>query len=70
VPLVKEESIIAGMRALYRHAAIVVEPSVALGCAAILEDPLRYRGKRVAAVICGSNLQSDSFSARMPPYAA
>jgi threonine dehydratase len=62
VPLVKEESIIAGMRALYRHAALVVEPSAALGVAAILEDPLRYRGKRVAAVICGSNVPFDSFS--------
>ena len=65
VPLVEEESIIAGMRMLYRHAALVVEPSAALGVAAILEDPLRYRGKRVAAVICGSNVISDSFSAWM-----
>jgi threonine dehydratase len=50
---------------LYRHAALVVEPSAALGVAAILEDPLRYRGKRVAAVICGSNVLFDSFSAWM-----
>ena len=65
VPLVEEESIVAGMRMLYRQAALVVEPSAALGVAAILEDPLRYRGKRVAAVICGSNVLSDSFSAWM-----
>lgn len=65
VPLVEEESILAGMRMLYRHAALVVEPSAALGVAAILEDPLRYRGKRVAAVICGSNVLADSFSAWM-----
>jgi len=65
VPLVEEESIVAGMRMLYRHAALVVEPSAALGVAAILEDHLRYRGKRVAAVICGSNVLSDSFSAWM-----
>lgn len=63
VPLVEEESIVAGMRMLYRHAALVVEPSAALGVAAILEDPLRYRGKRVAVVICGSNVLSSSFSA-------
>jgi threonine dehydratase len=50
---------------LYRHAALVVEPSAAIGVAAILEDPSRYRGKRVAAVICGSNVLSDSFSAWM-----
>jgi threonine dehydratase len=65
VPLVAEESIVAGMRMLYRHAALVVEPSAAIGVAAILEDPSRYRGKRVAAVICGSNVLSDSFSAWM-----
>jgi len=65
VPLVEEESIVAGMRMLYRHAALVVEPSAALGVAAILEDPLRYRGKRVAVVICGSNVLSDSFSSWM-----
>jgi threonine dehydratase len=63
VPLVEEESIIAGMRMLYRHATLIMEPSAALGVAAILEDPLRYRGKRVAVVICGSNVLSDSFSA-------
>jgi threonine dehydratase len=50
---------------LYRHAALVVEPSAALGIAAILEDPLCHRGKRVAAVICGSNVPPDSFSAWM-----
>ena len=65
VPLVEEESIVAGMRMLYRHAALVVEPSAALGVAAILEDPMRYRGKRVAVVICGSNVLSDLFSAWM-----
>lgn len=65
VPLVEEESIIEGMRMLYRHAALVAEPSAALGIAAVLEDPARYRGKRVAAVICGSNVLPDSFRAWM-----
>ena len=64
VPLAEEESIVAGMR-IYRHAALVVEPSAALGVAAILEDPMRYPGKRVAVVICGSNVLSDLFSAWM-----
>lgn len=65
VPLVEEASIIEGMRMLYRHAALVTEPSAALGIAAMLEDPERYRGKRVAAVICGSNILPDTFSAWM-----
>ncbi|MFS2178181.1 threonine/serine dehydratase [Rhizobium pisi] len=62
VPLVEEASIKAGMRLLHRHAGLIVEPSAALGIAAILEDPSRYRGKRVAAVICGSNVLPEAFS--------
>ncbi len=61
VPLVEERSIIAGMRMLYRHAELVVEPSAALGVAAILEDKARYRGKRVVTIICGSNVVPADF---------
>jgi threonine dehydratase len=46
---------------LYRHAGLIVEPSAALGVAAILEDPSRYRGKRVATIICGSNVTPADF---------
>ncbi len=63
VPLVEEASIKAGMRLLHRHAGLVVEPSAALGVAAIQEDPSRYRGKRVVTVICGSNVLPEAFSA-------
>ena len=61
VPLVEEESIIAGMRMLYRHGELVVEPSAALGVAAILEDRSRYRGKRVVTIICGGNVVPADF---------
>jgi threonine dehydratase len=56
VTLVEEDSIIAGMGMLYRRAGLIVEPSAALGIAAILEDPSRYTGKRVATIICGGNV--------------
>ena len=56
VPLVEEASIIAGMRMLYAHAGLIVEPSAALGVAAILEDRARYRGKRVVTIVCGGNV--------------
>jgi threonine dehydratase len=62
VPMVEESSIKAGMRLLYRHAGLMVEPSAALGIAAILEDPSRYQGKRVVTVICGSNVLPEAFS--------
>ena len=44
--LVSEASIIAGMRMLLDHAGLVVEPSAALGIAAILEDRDRFAGAR------------------------
>ena len=61
VPLVEEHSIIAGMRMLYRHAGLIVEPSAALGVAAILEDRSRYRGKRVVTIVCGGNIVPSDF---------
>ena len=56
VVLVGEEAIVAGMRLLYRHAGLVVEPSAALGIAAMLENRERFAGRRVATIICGSNV--------------
>ena len=61
VVLVSEESIKAGMRLLYRHAGLVVEPSAALGVAAVLEDRERFGGRRIATVICGSNVMASDF---------
>jgi threonine dehydratase len=61
VPLVEEDSIKAGMRMLYRHAGLIVEPSAALGIAAALEDRSRYRGKRIVTIICGSNVAQADF---------
>jgi threonine dehydratase len=69
VVLVSEESIKAGMRLLYRHAGLVVEPSAALGVAAVLEDPDRFAGRRVATVICGSNVMTGDFERWVTPPA-
>ncbi|NUS74180.1 MAG: pyridoxal-phosphate dependent enzyme [Corynebacteriales bacterium] len=54
--LVQEASIIAGMRILLDHAGLFVEPSAALGIAAILEDPDRFAGRSVVTIVCGSNV--------------
>jgi threonine dehydratase len=59
--LVQEASIIAGMRMLQEHAGLVVEPSAALGVAAVLEDPDRFAGRHVVTVICGSNVDLDAY---------
>jgi threonine dehydratase len=59
--LVGEDAITRGMGKLFELAGLVVEPSAALGVAAILEDPDRFRGRRVATIICGSNVASADF---------
>jgi threonine dehydratase len=61
VVLVSEAAIKAGMQLLYLHAGLVVEPSAALGVATVLEDPGRFAGRRVATVVCGSNVASSDF---------
>jgi threonine dehydratase len=59
--LVQEASIMAGMRMLLHHAGLVVEPSAALGIAAILEDRDRFAGRHVATIVCGSNVDLDAY---------
>jgi threonine dehydratase len=59
--LVQEASIIAGMRMLLDHAGLVVEPSAALGVAAILEDRDRFAGRHVVTIVCGGNVDVDAY---------
>ncbi|MEU6916900.1 threonine ammonia-lyase [Streptomyces olindensis] len=59
--LVQEASITAGMRMLLDHAGLVVEPSAALGIAAILEDRDRFAGRHVVTILCGSNVDVDAY---------
>jgi threonine dehydratase len=59
--LVQEASIVGGMRLLFEHAGLVVEPSAALGVAAILENRERFAGRHVATVVCGSNVDVDAY---------
>ena len=59
--LVRESSIITGMQLLLEHTGLVVEPSAALGVAAILEDRDRFDGRHIVTVICGSNVDLDAY---------
>ena len=59
--LVREASIIAALRMLLDHAGLVVEPSAALGIAAILEDRDRFAGRHVVTIVCGSNVDADAY---------
>jgi threonine dehydratase len=59
---VSDDAICAGLALLYREAKLAVEPAGAAATAAVL-GPLasRLRGKRIGVVICGANIDSDSF---------
>ena len=59
--LVREASIIAGLRMLLDQAGLVVEPSAALGIAAVLEDRDRFAGRHVVTIVCGSNVDADAY---------
>ena len=54
--LVREDTLVQAMRQLHRHAGVVAEPSGAIGVAALLEQPLRFRGQLVGTIVCGGNL--------------
>ncbi|WP_207480698.1 threonine ammonia-lyase [Arenibaculum pallidiluteum] len=53
---VEEEGILRAMRLLHETLGLVVEPSGAVGIAAMLADPGRFGGQRVATILCGGNL--------------
>lgn len=54
--LVKEETIVDAMQLIRWHAGILVEPSAAVGLAALLENRELFAGKSVVLVLTGSNL--------------
>lgn len=61
--LVDDTTTTRAMGLLFDHAGLTVEPSAALGVAAVLADPARFQGRRVATVVCGSNVTADAFAA-------
>jgi threonine dehydratase len=60
VVTVTEESIVAAMRAVWEVLKIVIEPSGAVPYAAIVENRIDVRGKRVGIILTGGNLDLDS----------
>jgi threonine dehydratase len=56
VLLIEEAHIVQAMRLVYQHAGLLLEPAGAVGVAAIVAHPEQFTGKRVATVLCGSNI--------------
>lgn len=54
--LVTDEQIIAAMRLVHLHLGLAIEPSAAVGIAALMADPAALRGARVGTILCGGNV--------------
>jgi len=54
--LVREDTMIQGMRLLHRHVGIVAEPSGAVGIAAVIEHPEMFSDQLVGTIVSGGNL--------------
>lgn len=64
VLLVDDADIATGMRLALAHAGLLLEPSGAVGLAALVAHRARFAGARVATVLCGGNL-ADADRARL-----
>jgi threonine dehydratase len=57
---VSEEAIIEAMRTIWETMKMIVEPSSAVPYAAVLENKLPVKGRRVGIIITGGNVDLDS----------
>ena len=57
---VSEEAIVASMRTIWETMKIVIEPSAAVPYAAIMENKVGSRGKRVGIILTGGNVDLDA----------
>lgn len=60
VVTVSEEGIVSAMRAIWETMKIVVEPSAAVPYAAVIEERIDLRGKRVGVILTGGNVDLDA----------
>jgi threonine dehydratase len=54
--LVRDQDIISAMRLLHQHVGLVIEPSGAVGVAAVVANPEKFRGQHVGVILSGGNL--------------
>jgi threonine dehydratase len=55
----KEETIISTMKLIWERMKIIVEPSGVLPLAVMLENPGRFRGKKIGLILSGGNTDLD-----------
>ncbi len=59
---VSEEKIVAGLKLYFSHANLKCEPTGALSLGAVLQDPDRFRGKRIGVIVSGGNVDADLYA--------
>src|SRR5206468_9287588 len=57
---VSEEAIVSAMRTIWETMKIVIEPSAAVPYAAIIENKIKIRGKRIGIILTGGNIDLDA----------
>lgn len=62
--LVSEEEILETLNLIYKHLKIIIEPSAAVSFAALIKHKEQFKGKKVAVVLTGGNLDE----ALIPKY--
>lgn len=55
---VEEETVVRALRLLFERTNLKAEPTGALALAALLQDPARFAGRRVACVVSGGNVEA------------
>ena len=69
VLVVDDDSIVRAMRLVHEHAGLVVEPSGAVGVAAILSYPGMFAGASVATVLTGAGMTRQQIREHLVPSA-
>ncbi len=57
--LVEDADIIQAMKLVHQHLGVVLEPSGAVGIAAIMNNQKLFSKQRIATILCGGNLTSE-----------
>ena len=57
---VSEKAIVSAMRTIWETMKIVIEPSAAVPYAAMIENKIEIRGKRVGIILTGGNVDVDA----------
>jgi threonine dehydratase len=69
VVAVSERHLFDAMVLVHRHLGRIVEPAGAAGLAAVLAAPSRWRGRRVATILCGANISAPLRACLLDPAA-